>query len=91
MQKILNQVSIKSKLYKGEYKIYGQGMIEASNKIIDVPNLGDHRICMTSMILSLATGIRSKIKDFGTVNTSSPNFLKIIKQIGGKFEVKKNT
>ena len=54
-----------------------------------VPNIGDHRICMSSLILSLLTGIKSKIKNFETVNTSSPNFLKIIKFLGAKFEIKK--
>ena len=29
------------------------------------------------------------IKNFETVRTSSPNFLKIIKFLGGKFEIKK--
>ena len=89
MQKILNQVNIKSKLYKGEYKIYGQGMIEASNKIIDVPNLGDHRICMSSFVLALLTGAKAKIRNFETVFTSSPSFLKIMKTLGAKFEIQK--
>ena len=30
-----------------------------------------------------------EIKNFETVNTSSPSFLKIIKYLGGKYEVKK--
>ena len=30
-----------------------------------------------------------KINNFETVNTSAPSFLKIIKKIGGKFEIKK--
>ena len=29
-------------------------------------------------------------KGFETVNTSSPSFLKIIKKLGGKYEIKKN-
>ncbi len=90
MKKVLKQVGVKMLEKKGNVKIYGRSHIK-KKKIITVGKTGDHRICMSSMILSLATGIRSKIKDFGTVNTSSPNFLKIIKQIGGKFEVKKNT
>jgi hypothetical protein len=40
--------------------------------------------------LSLITGIKCNIKNFETVETSSPSFLKIIKSIGGKFEIKKN-
>ena len=43
-----------------------------------------------STLVRSLTGIKTQINDFGTVNTSSPNFLKVIKQIGGKFEIKKN-
>ena len=49
---------------------------------------GDHRICMSSMILSLATGIKTKINNFETVNTSFPGFESIIKNIGGKIAIK---
>ena len=89
MQKILRQVGIKSKLYKNEVKIFGKNFIENKNKIITVPNLGDHRICMSALIFSLITGIKIKISNFETVYTSSPSFLKIIKLLGGKFEIKR--
>ena len=89
MQKILKQVGVKSILSKNELKIFGKGMINANNKKINVPNLGDHRICMSAQILSLVTGISSKINNFETVYTSSPSFLKIIKYLGGKYEIKK--
>ena len=48
--------------------------IENKNKSIYVPNLNDHRICMSTTIFALITGIKTKIKNFETVNTSSPNF-----------------
>ena len=44
---------------------------------------------MSAAILSLLTGIKTKIKNFETVKTSSPNFLNIVKLLGGKFEKKK--
>ena len=69
-------------------KIYG-GVNVNSNKSIKVPSLGDHRICMSTTILSLITGIKSEIKNFETVGTSAPSFLKIVKSLGGKFEIKK--
>ena len=62
-------------------------MIEIKNKKINIPNLGDHRICMATQVLSLVTGIRAKINNFETVYTSAPSFLKIIKSLGGKFEI----
>jgi len=91
MQKILGQVGIKSKFSKSILKIFGKGMIEAKNKKVFVPNLGDHRICMSSFVLAALTGAKLKIKNFETVYTSSPSFLKIVKSLGVKFEIKKKT
>ena len=88
MQKILKQIGIKSTFNKNEMKIYGKSFIENKNKKIKVPNLGDHRICMASLILSLLLGIKIKINSFETVYTSSPSFLKIVKSLGGNYEIK---
>ena len=89
MQNILDQIGIKSLAKKNEIKIYGKKFISSENKNVTVPNLGDHRICMSATILSLVTGIKTKINNFETVKTSSPNFLKIIKSLGAKFEITK--
>ena len=89
MQNILNQINVKSSFSKDKFKIYGQGMIDASNKKIIVPNLSDHRICMSAFVLAILTGANTKIKNFETVFTSSPSFLKIMKTLGSKFEIQK--
>ncbi len=89
MQKVLKQVNVKSTLTKNEFKIYGTGCVNAKNKSINVPNLGDHRICMSSFILALLTGAKTNIKNFETVFTSSPSFLNIMKSLGAKFEIQK--
>ena len=89
MKKILDQININSRISKGEFKIYGKGLVDASNKKINVPNLGDHRICMSSFVLALLTGAKTKINNFETVFTSSPSFLKIMKDLGAKFETQK--
>ena len=89
MRKILNQIGLKCKSSKKEMKIFGNSKIQNKNVTIKVPNLGDHRICMSAAVLSLVTGIKTDIKNFETVKTSSPSFLKIIKFLGGKFEIKK--
>ena len=89
MQKILRQLDIKSIHRNDEIKIFGKGPINANRKTIFVPSLGDHRICMSSFILSILTGAKTKIKNFETVNTSSPSFLKIIKILGANFEIQK--
>ncbi len=89
MQNILKQINVKSKILNDEFKIYGQGMIDASKKSIYVSNLGDHRICMSAFILAILTGAKTKIKHFETVFTSSPSFLKIMRILGAKFEIQK--
>ena len=89
MQKILKQIGVKTIAYKNNLKIFGEGMINAENKTINVPNLGDHRICMSSFILAILTGAKTKIKNFETVYTSSPAFLNIMKKLGAKFEIQK--
>ena len=89
MQKILKQVGVKSISSKNEIKIFGKGMIDATNKKIYVPNLGDHRICMSAFILACLTGAKTIIKNFETVYTSSPSFLKIVKLLGANFAKQK--
>ena len=89
MQKILKQIGIKSVASKNEFKIYGKGMFSANDKKIYVPNLGDHRICMSSFILASLTGAKTTIKNFETVYTSAPSFLKIMRSLGAKYEIQK--
>ena len=89
MQKILRQVGIKSLSTRKQLKIFGKERFDASGKKILLGNLGDHRICMSAFILSIITGASAKIKNFETVYTSSPSFLKIMKLLGAKFEIQK--
>ena len=91
MQKILKQVGIISLSSKNKIKIYGSNKINSFKKKIFVPNLGDHRICMSAFILSIIIGAKTKIINFDTVFTSSPSFLKIMKNLGVKFETKKTS
>ena len=91
MKKILNQIGVKCQSKKNEMKIFGLRRIKKDKIKIKVPSLGDHRICMSTVILSLVSGAESYIKNFETVRTSSPSFLKIIKKLGGKFEIKKTS
>ncbi len=89
MQKILKQIGVKSVSTENQIRIFGKGMIEANNKKILVPNLGDHRICMSAFVLAILTRAKVKIKNFETVFTSSPSFLSIMKNLGAKFETQK--
>ncbi len=89
MKKILNQIGIKCILNKNEMKIFGKGMIDASNKKIIVGDLQDHRIAMCAFVLAILTNAKTLIKNFETVFTSSPSFLKIMKNLGAKFDIQK--
>ena len=59
------------------------------NKIIKIPDIKDHRIFQSTSILALVTGTKARMKNFETVFTSAPSFLKILKSLGGKFEIKR--
>ena len=87
IKKILNQIGVKCQLTKNEMKIFGTNKVR--KKLIKVTSLGDHRICMSSAVLSLVTSCPARINGFETVKTSSPSFLKTIKTLGGKFEIRK--
>ena len=88
MQNILKQIGVFSSFKNGKLLVKGKKFDSKVIKKVSVPNLGDHRICMSAAILGLLTGIEVKIKNFETVRTSSPSFLKIVKQLGGSFEKK---
>ncbi|MAJ85477.1 MAG: 3-phosphoshikimate 1-carboxyvinyltransferase [Candidatus Pelagibacter sp.] len=88
MKKIIKTLKISFSYSGGIVKILGSDKKDYSNKNIKVPDLKDHRICMSTAILSLVSGAKTHIDNFETVNTSSPSFLKLIKKLGGKFEKK---
>ena len=88
IKKLLKQAGIMCKTTKDSIKIYGKSEIETKNKSVIIKTKGDHRICMSSAILSLVTGIKTKINNFETVNTSFPGFIPLIKSLGGKIVVK---
>ena len=79
---------MKSIFKNNSLKIFGKGKINAYNKKLFVSNLGDHRICMSTFVLTILTGAKTKINNFETVNTSSPSFLQIMKSLGACFEKK---
>ena len=89
MQKILNQIGIKTVASNNKLKIFGKRNFDFKSKNITVPSLGDHRICMSTFVLAILTGVKTKINNFEKVFTSSPSFLKIMKNLGAKFSIEK--
>ena len=82
-------MGVKTKLTDHSIKIYGNPNLKL-NKIYRIKNyLKDHRIFMMSTIAGLSFGGNWTINDADSINTSFPNFLKIIKNLGGKIKSKK--
>jgi len=88
MNKFLTQAGIICKSTKNSMTIYGNDKLKNKNKLVLVKTKGDHRICMSSLVFSLISGVKTKIENFETVNTSFPGFVKLIREIGGKIETK---
>ena len=82
--KILKKMGVKVILTNSSLKIYGNPNLELDKKIIIKNYLNDHRIFMTCTIASLSFGGTWHIYNPKSIQTSFPNFLKILKSIGAK-------
>ena len=87
--KILNMIGIKTKKIGNDgIKIWGNPNLRLNKKYIIKNYLKDHRIAMCTIILALVRGGNWKINDIDSIKTSFPSFLKIIKFLGAKYEIK---
>ena len=82
-EKILNNLGIKTITTNDSIKIFGNPnlKIKLNKKIIIKNFLKDHRVFMTSLIAALSFGGKWVIHDKESINTSFPNFLKIIEDL----------
>ena len=80
-EKILGKMGIKTITTKDTIKIYGNPDLSIDKKIVIKNFQKDHRVFMTSVIAALSFGGNWKIYDKDSINTSFPNFLKIINKI----------
>ena len=79
-------IGIKTEVTNHSIKIFGNPNLKL-NKSYKIKNyLKDHRIFMMSTIAGLAFGGNWTINDADSINTSFPNFLKIIKSLGGEIK-----
>ncbi|WP_440928216.1 3-phosphoshikimate 1-carboxyvinyltransferase [Candidatus Pelagibacter sp.] len=78
---ILTQLGIKTAVTKDSIKIFGNPKLNINKKIIIKNYLKDHRVFMTSVIAALSFGGEWSIYDKSSINTSFPNFLKIINEL----------
>ena len=82
-EKILTNLGVKTITTNDSIKIYGNPDLSLDlDKKITIKNyLKDHRVFMTSLIAALSFGGRWNIHDKDSINTSFPNFLKIIEDL----------
>ena len=79
--KILKKMGIKTITSKNSIKIYGNPNLKINKKIIIKNYLKDHRVFMTSVIAALSFGGTWNIHDKDSIQTSFPNFLKIVNEL----------
>ncbi len=77
-KKILNMMGVKTIKTKNSIRIFGNPNLNINKKIIIKNYLKDHRVFMTSVVAALSFGGHWKIHDKDSINTSFPDFFKII-------------
>ncbi len=82
--KFLRMIGIKVERIKDNIKIYGNPTLNLKGNFKVKNYLKDHRIFMMSCISALSFGGYWTINDKDSINTSFPDFLKILKKIGAK-------
>ena len=82
--KFLKKIGVKVERFKDDIKIHGNPELELYKNYEMKNFLKDHRIFFLSCITALTLGGKWKINDKDSINTSFPNFLKILKNIGAK-------
>ena len=82
-EKILRNLGVRTITTSDSIKIFGNPNLnlDFKKKIIIKNFLKDHRVFMTSLIAALSFGGKWVIHDKESINTSFPNFLKIIENL----------
>ncbi len=78
---ILKKMGVKTITTNDSIKIFGNPNLNIKNNIVIKNYMKDHRVFMTSVIAALSFGGKWTIHDKDSINTSFPNFIKIIKKL----------
>ena len=78
----LKMIGVKVKSTSDSLKIFGIPELETKKNHIIKNFMKDHRIFMLSCVTALVLGGKWKIHNKNSINSSFPNFLKILKQLG---------
>ncbi len=82
--KFLKLIGIKVERFQNDINIYGKPNLTLS-KNFEIKNfLKDHRVFFLSCIAALTLGGKWKINDKDSINTSFPEFLKTLKNLGAQ-------
>ena len=82
--KILKSIGVKAQITKNYgIKIWGNPNLEIKKNIVIKDYMKDHRIFMVSVIVALSLGGNWKIYNPESIKTSFPEFIKLIKKVGG--------
>ena len=82
--KFLKMIGVKFKRKKDTIKIYGNPKLTLKGNYIISDFKKDHRVFMMSCIAALSFGGRWRIEDKDSINTSFPNFIKLLTYLGAK-------
>ena len=85
--KFLTMIGIKNYCTPSSIKIEGNPNLQLNGNYVVKDYLKDHRVFMMSIIAALTLGGNWKIYDPQSANTSFPSFLKLIKKLGGEFNL----
>ncbi|MDC3119520.1 3-phosphoshikimate 1-carboxyvinyltransferase [Candidatus Pelagibacter sp.] len=80
-QKILNKMGIKTIIKRNSIKIFGNPQLKIDKEIVIKNYLKDHRVFMTSVIAALSFGGKWIVHDKDSINSSFPNFLKVVTKL----------
>ena len=80
-QKILNKMGVKTIVKRNSIKIFGNPQLNINKEIVIKNYLKDHRVFMTSVIAALSFGGKWIIHDKDSINSSFPNFLKVLNKL----------
>ena len=80
-QKILNKMGVKTIVKRNSIKIFGNPQLKIDKEIVIKNYLKDHRVFMTSVIAALSYGGKWIVHDKDSINSSFPNFLKVVSKL----------
>ena len=74
-------MGVKTIIKRNSIKIFGNPQLKINKEIVIKNYLKDHRVFMTSVIAALSFGGKWIVHDKDSINSSFPNFLKVITKL----------